>query len=111
MGATWVFRAALAVLVGSSAACARRPCGEPSGRDTSQVRLDVSLGLCNLPPKAQFGFEVRSYRKKVSVKLDASKSEDPNQDALSYLWTLSVKPPGSKASFTVSSTSQPAASW
>jgi RHS repeat-associated protein len=62
-----------------------------SGADT------VTISTQNRPPVANAGLD-QTVALKATVQLDGSASSDPDQDALTYSWSLLSRPQGSNAS-------------
>lgn len=94
-----VLAAALTVATASMlASCSRQPCDGGGGNGLS-ARLDVSLGTCNAAPIARIDVTSMGTKKNIVI-LDASASDDPNDDPLSYSWNLRVKPDGSSVALT-----------
>ncbi|HRD97351.1 MAG TPA: PKD domain-containing protein [Rubrivivax sp.] len=70
------------------------------------VTVTATAAATNVAPVAQAGAAQNAVLG-ARVTLDGSGSSDANGDALSYAWTLSAKPAGSKASLTGATTATP----
>ena len=72
--------------------------------EVSASRVTVAQG--NLAPEARVGM-ARDAVVGEEVALDGGSSQDPDGDALSFMWTLSAKPSGSNASLQDASSATP----
>lgn len=82
----------VSIAAAAVASCGQQPCENTSSGDRGPVvRLDVSLATCNFRPKADISARNR-VRKKELVRLDGSESVDPNDDPLTFRWTLLERP-------------------
>ena len=69
---------------------------QDSLRDDVLVRVEAPAPPPNEAPVANAGVD-QNVVTGTTVQLDGSASQDPDQDALTFLWTLTVVPPGSTA--------------
>jgi hypothetical protein len=96
----WLLCSVLPVLV----ACGG---GGSSCKLLGNAVCDSSDAAVNLAPVAQAGVNQSVLLSRGAVQLDGSGSTDVNGDTLTYLWTLSVKPPRSASALTEANTVRP----
>ncbi len=77
--------------------CDRQPCEVEASKTGPHVRFDVALETCNAKPVATISVSTVQVPKSTVVRLDASRSVDPNGDPLTFRWELKSIPPGSGA--------------
>src|SRR3954469_6697512 len=68
--------------------------GAPCGASEPATTV---IAVANRPPVASAGPDLHVAAPGVPVTLDGSASSDPDQDAISYQWSLVTKPPNSSA--------------
>lgn len=106
--AAFAFDPAVIKLVTSSGSVTKVLVSESVAKSHFQDTLNGkgSTIRINVAPMANAGV-VQSVMTGDLVTLDASKSTDANNDALTYLWTLTSKPTGSQTVLTGSNTARP----